>query len=217
MRIWNPTSRLSLPSARLPISITRLAPGTSTATGFSQYACLPAATTASRCSGMEIRRRRDLDGIDVLRFDDPLVAVGPAKQLRRRRAVLLPVFACSSSKCARPASSWSAKRSASAVTRTPALVTKPLPTSVPRPPTPRMPSRTAELAWLPRTDCGLTMVKPAVVAAVALRNSRRPIVRVFCVMRALRSGGGYEARSSVSRYATARLRSLRLLRTSSTA
>src|SRR2546429_6787751 len=32
-RIWNPTSRLTLPWARLPISMTRFAPATSTATG----------------------------------------------------------------------------------------------------------------------------------------------------------------------------------------
>src|SRR5215213_10478684 len=46
-----------------------------------------------------------------------------------------------------------------------------------------MPSRTAEFAWLPRTDRGLMMVKPAVVAAVALRKSRRLIERAFWVMR----------------------------------
>jgi hypothetical protein len=40
------------------------------------------------------------------------------------------------------------------------------------------------------------MVKPAVVAAVALRNSRRPMVRVFCVMRALRSQRGEEDEAS---------------------
>ena len=34
LRIWNPTSRLSLPWARFPISITFCAPGTSTATGW---------------------------------------------------------------------------------------------------------------------------------------------------------------------------------------
>ncbi len=58
-------------------------------------------------------------------------------------------------------------------TRVPVLFTKPLPTAVPRPPHPRIPSRTAEFAAVPRTSCGLMIMNPAAAAAAVSRNFRR--------------------------------------------
>src|SRR3984893_949831 len=48
---------------------------------------------------------------------------------------------------------------------------------VPRPPQPNNPTRTAELACMPRTSCGFRMVNAA--APVAVRKLRRPISSLF--------------------------------------
>ena len=123
---------------------------------------------------MKVRRRRDLDDVHVLRFARSACS-SRGRETAARAPMVLRRF------------SPAARRSARAPPRAGRRRDRPAPSPArphwsrsrcrppcPRPPTPRMPSRTAELAWLPRTDCGLTMVKPAVVAAVALRNSRRP-------------------------------------------
>ena len=46
-------------------------------------------------------------------------------------------------------------------------------TPSPRPPQPRIPMRTAELAWVPKTRLGFRIVRVAAAAAVPT-NSRRP-------------------------------------------
>src|SRR4029077_18220068 len=62
--------------------------------------------------------------------------------------------------------------SARATTRAPPVSTRLDASSVPRPPHPSRPTRTAELAAVPRTSEGLMSITPAVVAA-DLRNFRR--------------------------------------------
>src|SRR4029078_2663729 len=53
------------------------------------------------------------------------------------------------------------------------------PTALPRPPQPTIPSRSAEFAWLPRTDSDFTISSPAPATAAILTNSRRPASLLF--------------------------------------
>src|SRR6266850_15760 len=61
-----------------------------------------------------------------------------------------------------------------AVTTAPVCSRKEEVTFSPRPPQPRSPRRTAELAIAPRTSCGLRIITPA--PAAVPRNWRRPIL-----------------------------------------
>src|SRR6266849_2811520 len=65
--------------------------------------------------------------------------------------------------------------SASATTRAPPVSTRFVASSVPRPPQPSRPTRTAELAAVPRTSDGLINIAPAVAAATPI-NLRRSIL-----------------------------------------
>src|SRR5229473_6858775 len=65
--------------------------------------------------------------------------------------------------------------SASATTRAPPVSTRFVASSVPRPPQPSRPTRTVELAAVPRTSAGLINITPAVAAATPI-NLRRSIL-----------------------------------------
>src|SRR5713226_367831 len=62
--------------------------------------------------------------------------------------------------------------SASATTRAPPVSTRLVASSVPRPPQPKRPTRTAEFAAVPRTKSGLMIIKPAVAAAEVIKVRR---------------------------------------------
>src|SRR5580765_657335 len=69
-------------------------------------------------------------------------------------------------------SSWSWNISPRATTRAPPVSTRFDASSVPRPPQPNKPTRTAELAAVPRTRLGLINIAPAAPAVTAM-NFRR--------------------------------------------
>jgi hypothetical protein len=114
----------------------------------------------SQVPGMEIGRRGDDDGIHFGGVENLLGGARALKHLRGGHAGVCCLLA-TSSKCFLAVTRRSSNRSARATMRAGPLMAMLVASTVPRPPQPSRPTRTAELAWEPRTSCGFTIMKPA--------------------------------------------------------